>query len=180
MPTILSHPAVPLAIGVGLGTRAIPPRLLAAGVVASILPDIDVAGFDFGVPYHAVLGHRGLTHSPAFAAIVALFGAALAQTFAASRLKTFWFLFAVTASHGLLDAFTNGGLGIAFLWPWSNERFFAPAQLIEVSPIGLSRFVSERGITVLYSELQWVWLPCALLGVVLAFARRRVETHARR
>lgn len=180
MPTMLSHPAVPLAIGMGLGARAIPPRLLAAGVVASVLPDIDVVGFDFGVPYYAALGHRGLTHSPVFAAIVALFGVALAQTFGTSRLKTFWFLFVAAASHGLLDAFTNGGLGVAFLWPWSDERFFAPVRLIEVSPIGLSRFVSARGITVLYSELQWVWLPCMMLGALLAFARRHLEIYARR
>lgn len=42
MPSILSHPAVPLALGLALGPRVIPRRLLLAGVVASILPDLDV------------------------------------------------------------------------------------------------------------------------------------------
>jgi membrane-bound metal-dependent hydrolase YbcI (DUF457 family) len=42
MPTILTHTAVPLALGLGLGPRAIPPRLLVAGVTASMVPDLDV------------------------------------------------------------------------------------------------------------------------------------------
>jgi inner membrane protein len=171
MPTILTHPAVPLAIGMGLGGRVIPPHLLAAGIVTSILPDIDVVGFNFDISYAAAYGHRGLTHSPLVAAAVALCGAAVARTFGARPATTFWFLFIAMASHGVLDACTNGGLGIAFLWPWSDERFFAPFRVIQVSPIGLTRFVSGRGLDVLLSELQWVWLPCAVLGAALAAAR---------
>jgi membrane-bound metal-dependent hydrolase YbcI (DUF457 family) len=38
MPTIVTHPAVPLALGLGLGTQVVSPRLLAASAVASILP----------------------------------------------------------------------------------------------------------------------------------------------
>lgn len=158
----------------GLGTRTIPPRLLAAGVVASMLPDIDVIGFDFNISYAAAYGHRGLTHSPFVAAAVALYGAFLGtRAFHARPATVFWFLFIAMASHGALDACTNGGLGVAFLWPWSDARFFAPFRVIQVSPIGLSRFVSERGIQVLSSELQWVWLPCAALGGAIAIARRR-------
>ena len=58
MPTVLSHAAVPLALGVGLGSRIVPPRLLAAGVLASALPDLDVIAFSWGVPYGSALGHR--------------------------------------------------------------------------------------------------------------------------
>jgi inner membrane protein len=181
VPTILTHPAVPLAVGLGLGTRVIPPRLLAAGVVASILPDIDVIGFDFNVSYAAAYGHRGLTHSPLVAAVVALGGAALgARTLHTRPSTVFWFLFIAMASHGVLDACTNGGLGIAFLWPWSEARFFAPFRVIQVAPIGLSRFMSDRGIQVLASELQWVWLPCAVLGAAIAIARRLKTTRRER
>src|SRR5262245_30471971 len=45
MPTILSHPAVPLALALGLGRKTVPPRLAQIGVVASILPDLDVLAF---------------------------------------------------------------------------------------------------------------------------------------
>ena len=83
------------------------------------------------------------------------------------------FLFVSMASHGVLDAFTDGGLGVAFLWPWSAERFFAPApwRVIEVSPIGLTAFLSRAG-DVLASEARWVGLPALLLGLGLAGVRR--------
>src|SRR5215468_1372822 len=67
MPTIFSHPAVPLALGLGLGKKFIPTRLLLAGVVGSILPDFDVIAFRFGIPYEDQFGHRGFSHSFFFA-----------------------------------------------------------------------------------------------------------------
>ena len=51
MPTILTHPAVPLAIAVGLGSGIITPRLLLAGILASILHDLDVITLHFRLPY---------------------------------------------------------------------------------------------------------------------------------
>ena len=68
------------------------------------------------------------------------------------------FFFAVTASHGILDAFTNGGRGVAFFAPFSAQRYFFPVTPIEVSPIGLG-FFSNRGVNVLLSEVLWVWCP---------------------
>src|SRR5262249_61922508 len=65
-----------------------------------------------------------------------------------------------------------GGYGFAFWWPFSTERLFAPWHPIEVSPIGLRRFASERGLEVLGSELIWVWLPAALVCTALWLARR--------
>ena len=144
---------------------------MAAGVIASILPDIDVVGFAFGVSYGSPFGHRGFTHSPVFAMALALLGAVVARALRADAKTTFWYLFVVTASHGVLDSFTTGGLGIAFLWPWTDDRFFAPLQVIAVSPIGISRFLSDRGLHVLFSELKWVWFPCALLAILLALGR---------
>jgi hypothetical protein len=35
-------------------------------------------------------------------------------------------LFLATAGHGLLDAMTNGGLGLAFFSPFDNHRYFLP------------------------------------------------------
>jgi len=34
----------------------------------------------------------------------------------------FAYLFLATASHGVLDAMTNGGLGVAFFSPFDNRR----------------------------------------------------------
>jgi inner membrane protein len=41
-------------------------------IVCSILPDIDSIGFQLGIPYSSFWGHRGITHSLAFAAILAI------------------------------------------------------------------------------------------------------------
>jgi len=78
----------------------------------------------------------------------------------------------VTISHGVLDACTNGGLGIAFFAPFSDTRFFLPARPIEVSPIGAA-FFSMRGWSVLESEMLWVWLPTlAVVGVAICLQTR--------
>ena len=164
MPTVLTHPAVPLAIGLGLGRDVIPTPLLIAGVAVSVVPDLDVLAFRYGISYASNFGHRGFSHSLLFALILALLGACAFRYFQTSFGRAFWFLFLAAVSHGILDAFTNGGLGIAFLWPWSTERFFAPMQVIQVSPIGISRFLSSRGVSVLISEFVWVWIPCLILG----------------
>ena len=164
MASILSHPAVPLALAVALGPNRVPPALTAAACAASILPDIDAAGFALGIPYGHPLGHRGFTHSLVFAILVALAGAASAGHLGASRGMAFLVVFLSTSSHGLLDAMTTGGLGVAFFSPFSNERFFLPWRGILVSPIGIAPFFSNRGVRVLQSELVWIWAPCALLA----------------
>ncbi len=177
MPTVLSHPAVPLVLGGGLGREIVPRRLLLAGVLVSVLPDLDVVTFRLGVPYAADLGHRGFSHSLLFAALVALAGAAAHRALSCGFMRALAFLFISTASHGILDAFTDGGLGIAFLWPWSGDRYFAPGALrvLEASPLAPSRFLSWRGVAVLTSELCWIWLPALTVGLMLLAARRRRE-----
>ena len=174
MPTIFSHAAVPLALGLGLGRRIIPRRLAGAGVLASILPDLDVIAFKLGIPYAHVLGHRGLSHSLFAAAVAGLLAALACRWCKTGRLTAFLFIAAAMASHGLLDMFTDGGKGVALLWPWSGERLFAPWRVIEVSPIGLSRFLSARGMEVIMSEMLWIWLPCLVIYYVLhsTLARR--------
>lgn len=171
MPTILTHAAVPLALGLGLGHRVISRRLLFAGIFAAILPDLDVAAFRFGIAYADSFGHRGASHSILFALATGLLALGCARALRTTRLTAFFFIGLSTLSHGLLDMVTNGGLGIAMFWPWSDVRYFAPWQVIEVSPLSLHRVFSPRGVAVLKSELLWVWLPAALSFLLLFFAR---------
>jgi inner membrane protein len=117
MPTVFAHAAVPLALGGGLGSGLVSGRLVAAGVVLAALPDLDVVTLHWGVPYAAGLGHRGFSHSLLMAALVALVGACAHRALRSGFAGAFAFLFASMASHGALDAFTDGGLGVAFLWP---------------------------------------------------------------
>jgi inner membrane protein len=60
------------------------------------------------------------------------------------RFTLFTYLFLATASHGVLDAMTDGGLGVAFFSPFDNRRYFLPWRPIVVSPISIARFFSGR------------------------------------
>jgi inner membrane protein len=140
-----------------------------------MVPDVDVIGFRFGIQYGDFWGHRGFTHSLAFAALLAFTVTALAfrQGFPAlSRFSICSYLFLATASHGILDAMTDGGLGVAFFAPFDNRRFFLPWTPIRVSPIGVGRFFTARGVAVLQSEILWIWLPAALFAVSVWLLRR--------
>jgi inner membrane protein len=171
MPTVFTHPAVPLALGLGLGPKVVSTRLMVCGAVSSVLPDLDVMAFRFGIPYAAEFGHRGFSHSLLFAAAVALAGACCCRLLKTTPLRAFAFLLLAVGSHGLLDTLTNGGLGIALFWPWTEERLFAPLRPIEVSPFGLARLLSDRGLAIFKSELLWVWFPAFALGALTAVAR---------
>jgi inner membrane protein len=180
LPTIISHAAVPLAIGIGLGKNVVSKRLLMAGVAVSMLPDMDVIGFQFGVAYDSNFGHRGFTHSLLFAAVVALLATCVWRQLQSTPWKSFLFVFIAAASHGILDSFTNGGRGVALLWPFSSERFFAPYRVIEVSPIGLTPILSARGVAVFASEAVWVWAPCLLLCALLWACRHNLKSTGNR
>ena len=138
--------------------------LLWAAVFSTILPDFDVLGFNLGIAYGDPLGHRGFTHSIVFALIWAL---SLMFTLGRNN-KVIWFLviFISTMSHGILDAMTSGGKGVGFFIPFNNDRFFFPFQDIRVSPIGIGKFISERGIQVILSEFKYIFLPCFIILAV--------------
>jgi inner membrane protein len=153
-----------------------PKRVWIAAAVCSVLPDLDVIGFHFGIRYGDFLGHRGFTHSLLFAA--ALAGAVTITIFrkkaaAIGQISVFAYLFLATASHGLLDAMTNGGLGVAFFSPFDNRRYFLPWRPIRVSPIGASRFFSNRGYTIFQNELLWIWLPAIVFAAAALTLRWR-------
>lgn len=165
MPTIFTHPAIPLAVRAATGGGVTSNRLLAAAMFGSIAPDLDAFGYFAGVPYESLFGHRGFTHSLAFALVLAGSALAGAKWLMATRSWAFALVFLGTASHGALDALTDGGLGIAFLSPFSNERYFFPWRPIPVSPIGVAEIFSAYGLRLLASELLLVWLPCLLVAV---------------
>jgi len=132
-------------------------------ILLSFLPDADVIAFRLGIPYGAPYGHRGPFHSIAFAAIVGL-GLAVAAT--ARRVPPLLLALVgtvVMASHGLLDTLTDGGKGIALLWPFTNERFFAPWRPIPVAPIG-SRILSGAGLKLMAWEAL-LFLPFFVVGL---------------
>ncbi len=176
MASIVTHPAVPLALAAAYGQRYVSRRLLLAGIGASVLPDVDSFGFDVGIPYGHLLGHRGFSHSILFALLFAVCAALLYRTLRAFRSAAFAVVFISCASHGLLDALSSRGLGVAFLSPFSNQRYFLPWRPIAISPVEVDLFFSDWGWRVLRSEALWVWLPCALVGGLGFLLRRESES----
>jgi inner membrane protein len=65
--------------------------------------------------------------------------------------KQWWlvmfYLFAATVSHGLLDALTDGGLGVAFFSPFDTSRYFFPWRPISVCPMALDSSASKASMS---------------------------------
>ena len=175
MPSLISHAAVAVAAGAAFAPRDVSGQFWILAVLCSILPDADVFGFFFGIPYHHVFGHRGFFHSPFFGLLLSILAVSIfsrnTDVFSSSWFFYFIFFFLLAASHGILDAFTNGGLGIALLSPFDPTRYFFPWTPIEVSPIGVKAFFSKWGLAVMMSELQWIWLPSFIMVVLSTLIR---------
>ena len=166
MPTIISHPAILMALYPAFRKYQFSSSTWLAAAICSVFPDFDVIGFQFGIQYGDVLGHRGLTHSILFAFVLsAIVAFCIHQK---QKIAVFVFFFLCTLSHGILDAFTDGGLGIAFFSPFSNTRYFFAWRPLEVSPIGISGFLTGPALSVLMSEIKFIWIPC---GLIFLFGR---------
>jgi inner membrane protein len=177
MATIMTHSIAALAVGKAVAPPNMPPKFWIATAVCAALPDLDVVSFAFDIPYGDMLGHRGITHSLPFALALALVVVLLFFRETPMFAGPWWLLvvyfFVVTASHAVLDALTNGGLGVAFFAPFSGQRYFFPWRPIEVSPIGLG-FFSARGAMVLLNEIMWIWTPSAVVVFLAWLLRKKV------
>ena len=144
-----------------IGAKDAPIKITFLAILCSVIPDADVLAFKFGIPYGHMFGHRGFTHSIFFGII---FGLLVAFIFHRKNQIKFALIYMLACvSHPVLDAMTTGGKGVAFLAPFSDDRFFFPWRFIQVSPMSIRRFFSEWGIEVLVSEFIFIWIPCLLL-----------------
>jgi inner membrane protein len=137
----------------------------------SFLPDADVIGFGFGIAYGDAWGHRGASHSLAFAVALGTIIGLVAPLVSRPAWRTGVTAVLTLATHGLLDTLTDGGLGIALLWPFDLTRYFAPWTPIPVSPIGFG-YLSPYGMYVAITEL-------LLFSPLIWFALRRSRPAAR-
>ena len=165
MSTVLSHAVTAVAFGTAFSAGGMRAKFWVLSVLCACIPDADVIGFAFGIEYGDFLGHRGFSHSLPFALLLALLvvGFAFRDVPLWSRrwYALIAYFFAITASHGVLDGMTNGGLGIAYFSPFDTTRYFLPWQPLEVPPIGIAAFFSPWGLAVMKSEILWICLPCA-------------------
>lgn len=170
MPSAITHAIVGISASFAISKGMAPQRFFALSILCAMLPDLDVLAFRFGIPYGNFWGHRGFFHSFSFSLLL---GFCVAFVFFRkegfiSKSFLFYFLYfsVVTSTHGILDAFTNGGLGIALLSPFDNGRYFFWATPISVSPLSVKAFFGDRGIAILKNEIMWVWLPSIFVAVI--------------
>jgi inner membrane protein len=171
-----SHAIAVVAIGKGLSFRQ-SIKFWLLGIFCSVIPDADVISFHYHIPYDSPFGHRGFTHSLFFAVLLAFLIMFIffreQKTFSSKWFALLGFFFLATASHGILDAFTNGGLGVEFFFPFNTQRYFFPWRPIQVSPLNIGSFFSEWGLRVLLSEIVWIWIPSFTIVVVSVIMRRK-------
>ena len=171
----VGHVAIGMAVARARHGRASTRMPLVAAMVAwsalSLAPDADVIGFPLGVHYDDPWGHRGATHSLAFAAAAGLVVGVIARVRGRPGFAPGVTASAVVASHPVLDTLTNGGLGCALLWPFDATRYFAPWNPIPVAPIGFD-FLSPRGLEVAVTELV-LFAPLIAFAVWPRISKRR-------
>ena len=143
--------------------------MFAAGVLA-VAPDLDTA-FHGIIPYAHFLGHRGFVHSPFFSFVVAAILSLL--FYAVARNLGFVAILGITASftlalasHGILDAMTDAGLGVMLLYPFSEERIFLPWRPFYAPPIKLSSISYEKVLKMIKSELPIVLACVGVAGTI--------------
>jgi len=167
MPTIFAHGLFAGALASVSSPNKVLRKTLVLAVLCAILPDADVVAFNFGIPYEHMLGHRGFTHSLFFALLMGFIITGLFYPDLKRYGRNWWLMvllfFICTASHGLLDAMTTGGLGVAFFAPFDAERYFLSFRPIQVSPIGIKDFFTAWGWTVIKSEVIWLGIPSLLI-----------------
>jgi inner membrane protein len=170
LPSAITHAIVGISSGLAVSKGSAPKRFWAMSMICAMLPDLDVLTFKFGISYGSFWGHRGFFHSIFFAVLL---GGIVATAFFRkegifSKSWVFYFLYfsVVSSTHGILDAFTNGGLGIALLSPFDNERYFFWATPISVSPLSVKAFISGRGAAILKNEILWIWFPSIFVATI--------------
>ena len=176
MPSAFSHAAAAAAISVALAPKGTPGRFWPVAIVTAVLPDADSVLFYFRIPYPSVLAHRGFFHSPFLGLFVSL-GLMLLFFRDLKPLCPRWWcyfllLWLVWTSHGLLDALSGGGRGVAFFSPFSPKRFFFPWRPLQVAPIRIKSFFSPWGLSAFKNELLWIWTP----GLILILVSRMIRS----
>ena len=72
---------------------------------------------------------------------------------------------------------------MAFFAPFDGTRYFFPWTPIQVSPIGAAFLTAididgkPIGVSVLSSELRWIWIPSGILTLAAAVMHRRGRTR---
>ena len=175
MASVISHAAAGAALSIAFAPGGAPARYWPVAIATALLPDADSLLYYFRVSYSQTVSHRGFFHSPFLGLIVSFLLMILffreEKVFSGRWFRYFSILLVIWVSHGVLDALTNGGRGVAFFSPLSSKRYFFPWTPIQVSPMSIRSFFGSRGCSVLKGEFVWIWLP----GLVLVLLCRIIR-----
>ncbi len=174
MASAFGHAAAAWALSKVHPKKIMTRKILVLGIISSIIPDIDVLCFKFGISDDHILGHRGITHSLVFGLVWAIILTTLFHRKESHKYLICCYYAIATISHGLLDALTNGGAGVAFFYPFTDERYFLPWRVIQVSPLGAADFFSEWGIQVLLNEAMFIGAMSFLVYVIGMWLNKKV------
>lgn len=146
-------------------------RVITLAAICGVVPDLDLIGWPLGVSTFTLWGHRGLTHSIAFAVVL---GVTVAALLPAATRRERWIVAAVlilaTATHSVLDAMTTySPTGPAFWAPFSNDRY----RFSWMPLTGAGGLNTDFGQEALYS-----CLPAAVLILLIEWWRRRHQPPA--
>lgn len=72
MATVFGHACLALGIGYVQNKTKLNWLIVRSMIYCSLIPDLDVLAFKFGIPYESVWGHRGFSHSLVFGIFLGL------------------------------------------------------------------------------------------------------------
>lgn len=140
------------------------------GAAVAICPDLDY--FLLVKIFHLNSGwHRGPMHSVTFALAVGILASFLLSGQSVKQALVLW---AATASHGILDLFSNFD-PVEILWPWSQTRYnfgvrpYYNFNLIRREPTGREILDIARICLVEFA----VFAPIFLLALYMRWAVRK-------
>jgi inner membrane protein len=173
-----THALLPLAVAAAVVRRRVPWRLIVVASLAAAAPDIDGAfKHFFGVPPHSIYSHRGATHSVFAAIVIGLIAAAFHRWLRVPALTAGAAVGGAAASHGLLDMMTDGGQGVAYLWPIRSFRLFADWRPIHSTAVHRAHLIHDIAVRV-ELELWQLIIPMILLALAVRWTRFLVARSA--
>lgn len=141
-------------------------RVITLAALCAVAPDLDLIGWPLGISPLDLLGHRGLSHSIAFALILGGVAALtlLPDVTRRERAVAAAALMLATVTHSVLDALTTyAPSGPAFWAPFSNHRYRFPWMPLT----GVGGLGTDFGQEALY-----VCLPALVLILLIEWWRR--------
>lgn len=164
MPSLLGHAVAGLAITESFRQAKLPRRTWILAPLCAVVPDLDWFVSFGAIHKNHILNHRGVAHS-LFGALI-LAAATLLVTYRKDqRCGQLWLCLSLCAlSHGLMDACTSGGVGVALFMPFSDSRWACIWQPIQVAPLPVGREDCYRFLASLRTEAFWIGLPALALA----------------